>query len=103
MGFGHVLTVVATITTITSGLDEADQGVAGSLAQMPTFVGAIGVAGLTAIAVARSAVLAPTTTENLATLNGLQTAFAVAGAAAALAHTAALTNPDAPARANRCR
>lgn len=39
MGFGHVLTVVAAVTTITSGLGETDQGVAGSLAQMPTFVG----------------------------------------------------------------
>ena len=80
MGFGHVLTVVSVVTTITSGLDEADQGVAGSLAQMPTFVGAIGVAGLTAIVAARSEALAPATTEALATLGGLHTAFLVAGA-----------------------
>lgn len=84
MGFGHVLTVVAAITTITSGLNEADQGVAGSLAQMPTFVGAIGVAGLTAIVAARTEALAPATTKALATLGGLHTAFLVAGAVALL-------------------
>ncbi|KAB2387989.1 MFS transporter [Actinomadura montaniterrae] len=84
MGFGHVLTVVAAITTITSGLDPADQGVAGSLAQMPTFVGAIGVAGLTAIAAARAEALAPATTKALATLGGLHAAFLAAGAVALL-------------------
>ncbi|WP_406311661.1 MFS transporter [Streptosporangium sp. NBC_01639] len=84
MGFGHVLTVVAAITTITSGLDEADQGVAGSLAQMPTFVGAVGVAGLTAIVAARTEALAPVTTKALATLGGLHTAFVVAGVVALL-------------------
>jgi MFS family permease len=84
MGFGHVLTVVAAVTTITSGLDEADQGVAGSLAQMPTFVGAVGVAGLTAIVAARTEALAPATTETLATLGGLHTAFLVAGVVALL-------------------
>ncbi|MGW0809174.1 MFS transporter [Nonomuraea sp. NPDC002799] len=73
MGFGHVLTVVAAITTIMSGLDPADQGVAGGLAQLPTFVGAIGVAGLTAIA-----------TADAELLGGLRTAFAVAGAVALL-------------------
>ncbi|MGW0202714.1 MFS transporter [Nonomuraea sp. NPDC003201] len=73
MGFGHVLTVVAAITTITSGLEPADQGVAGSLAQMPTFVGAIGVAGLTAVASAYAELL-----------TGLPAAFAVAGAVALL-------------------
>ncbi|MBE1589643.1 MFS transporter [Nonomuraea angiospora] len=73
MGFGHVLTVVAAITTITSGLAPADQGVAGSLAQMPTFVGAIGVAGLTAVASAYAELLA-----------GLHAAFVVAGAVALL-------------------
>ncbi|WNI30086.1 MFS transporter [Streptomyces sp. ITFR-6] len=82
MGFGHVLTVVAVVTTITSGLDESDQGVAGSLAQMPTFIGSIGVAGLSAVVAARSAALAPTTTRTLATLGGLHTAFLVAGAVA---------------------
>ncbi|MFC4118279.1 MFS transporter [Nonomuraea zeae] len=73
MGFGHVLTVVAAITTIMSGLDEADQGVAGSLAQLPTFVGAVGVAGLTAIVAAHADLL-----------DGLHTAFLTAGAVALL-------------------
>jgi MFS family permease len=91
MGFGHVLTVVAAITTITSGLDEADQGVAGSLAQMPTFIGAVGVAGLTAIATARAASLAATTTAVLADLGGLHTAFAVAAAVCLLGPAIALT------------
>ncbi|MFJ8825460.1 MFS transporter [Streptomyces sp. NPDC102467] len=82
MGFGHVLAVVAAVTTITSGLDESDQGIAGSLAQMPTFIGAIGVAGLSAIVAARAEALAPTTTQVLATLGGLHTAFLLAGAVA---------------------
>lgn len=89
MGFGHVLTVVAAITTITSGLDEADQGVAGGLAQMPTFVGSVGVAGLTAIAAARTAALAPSTTKALATLGGLHVAFLAAGSVALLGALAA--------------
>lgn len=84
MGFGHVLTVVAAITAITSGLGRDDQGVAGSLAQMPTFVGAIGVAGLTAIAAARTEALAPATTEVRAALGGLHAAFLAAGAVALL-------------------
>ncbi|MEV4159692.1 MFS transporter [Nonomuraea dietziae] len=89
MGFGHVLAVVATITTITSGLSDDDQGVAGSLAQMPTFVGAIGVAGLTAVAAARSAALEPEAPASLATLGGLHAAFLVAGAVALLGALAA--------------
>ncbi|MZD10554.1 MFS transporter [Streptomyces sp. SID5785] len=82
MGFGHVLTVVAVVSTITSGLDASDQGVAGSLAQMPTFIGSIGVAGLTAVVAARSAALAHATTQRSATLGGLHTAFLVAGGVA---------------------
>lgn len=35
MGFGHVLTVVAAITTITSGLPDDDQGVAGAWPRCP--------------------------------------------------------------------
>ncbi|GAA0927326.1 MFS transporter [Nonomuraea longicatena] len=79
MGFGHVLTVVAVITTMTSGLPDTDQGVAGSLAQMPQFVSAIGVAGLAAITAATTRSLAPTTTPELAALGGLQTAMLTAG------------------------
>ncbi|MWA04118.1 MFS transporter [Actinomadura sp. LD22] len=84
MGFGHVLTVVAAVTTITSGLDRDDQGVAGGLAQMPTYVGAIGVAGLTAIAAARTEALARAATPAAATLGGLHAAFLAAGAVALL-------------------
>ncbi|MFC4012775.1 MFS transporter [Nonomuraea purpurea] len=82
MGFGHVLTVVAAITTITSGLDPADQGVAGSLAQMPTFIGAVGLAGLTAIVAAHADLL-----------TGLRTAFVVAGAVALLGAACAARLP----------
>lgn len=56
---------------------------------MPTFVGAIGVAGLTAVAAARSAALAPETTASLATLGGLHAAFLAAGAVALLGAVAA--------------
>ncbi len=68
MGFGHVLAVVAFISTLTSGLRDDEQGVAGSLAQMPQFVGAIGVAGLAAVAGSGGSQLA-----------GLHTALLVAG------------------------
>ncbi|MGD6741126.1 MFS transporter [Streptomyces sp. BH106] len=79
MGLGHVLTVVAFITTLTSGLPDEDQGVAGSLAQMPQFVGAIGVAGLSAVATARTAALNGSTGETTATLGGLHAAMLTAG------------------------
>ncbi|MFI6543857.1 MFS transporter [Streptomyces prunicolor] len=79
MGFGHVLAVVAFITTLTSGLRTDEQGVAGALSQLPQFVGAIGVAGLAAIVTARSAALASTTTAQLATLGGLHAATLTAG------------------------
>ncbi|MFJ3532958.1 MFS transporter [Streptomyces sp. NPDC090132] len=68
MGFGHVLAVVAFISTLTSGLRDDEQGVAGSLAQMPQFVGAIGVAGLAAVAASGDSLLA-----------GLHAALLVAG------------------------
>ncbi|WP_406447547.1 MFS transporter [Streptomyces sp. NBC_01613] len=79
MGFGHVLAVVAFITTLTSGLRTDDQGAAGALSQMPQFVGAIGVAGLAAVVTARAAALASTTTAKLATLGGLHAATLTAG------------------------
>lgn len=84
MGFGHVLSVVSAVSTMTSGLDPRDQGVAGSLAQMPTFLGAIGVAGLAAIAVARADSVAGEVAAKTATLTGLHTGFAVAGIVAAV-------------------
>jgi len=86
MGFGHVLTVVAAITTTTAGLAEADQGVGGSLAQLPTFLGAIGVAGLAAVAAAGTGA-----TRELATLAGGHAAFLVAGAVVLLAAVVAGT------------
>ncbi|MFI0779297.1 MFS transporter [Streptomyces sp. NPDC021212] len=79
MGFGHVLTVVSFITTMTSGLRDDEQGVAGGLSQLPQFLGAIGTAGLAAIVTARSKALAATTTSTLATLGGLHTAMLTAG------------------------
>jgi MFS family permease len=71
MGFGHVLTVVAFITVLTSGLHDREQGVAGGLAQLPQFVGAVGTALLTAIATARSPAM---------TTDGLRTAMLAAAA-----------------------
>jgi predicted MFS family arabinose efflux permease len=91
MGFGHVLSVVAFITTLTSGLRPEEQGVAGALSQMPQFVGGIGVAGLAAIVSARSVALAPSTTDALATLGGLHLAVATAGAVCLLAILVAAT------------
>ncbi|MYV40968.1 MFS transporter [Streptomyces sp. SID1328] len=79
MGFGHVLTVVSFITTITSGLPDDEQGIAGGLSQLPQFLGAIGTAALAAIVTARSKALAPTTTSTLATLGGLHAAMLTAG------------------------
>lgn len=64
MGFGHVLAVVAFITTMTTGARDEEQGILASLAQLPQNIGAIGVATLAAIAAS----------------SGLATAFAVAGA-----------------------
>ncbi|MFI6283432.1 MFS transporter [Streptomyces sp. NPDC051018] len=79
MGFGHVLTVVAFITTMTSGLGDEEQGVAGGLAQLPQFIGAIGVAGLAAIATARTSALSSGGDGITATLGGLHTAMLTAG------------------------
>ncbi|MFC8217567.1 MFS transporter [Streptomyces sp. NPDC057362] len=79
MGFGHVLTVVSFITTMTSGLSDEEQGVAGGLSQLPQFVGAIGTAGLAAIVTARTDALSATTSPALATLGGLHAAVLTAG------------------------
>lgn len=101
MGFGHVLTVVAFITTMTSGVSNAEQGVAGGLSQLPQFVGAIGTAGLAAIVTVRTETLSSTTTPALATLGGLHAAVLTAGiiclAGAAIA-VALLRRPVAEAR-----
>ncbi|WBB58058.1 MFS transporter [Streptomyces sp. WMMC500] len=93
MGFGHVLAVVAFITTLTSGLRPAEQGIAGALSQMPQFVGAIGVAGLAAIVTARSDALASSTTEPAAVLGGVHAAMLTAGVVCLLAVVVAATLP----------
>jgi MFS family permease len=80
MGFGHVLAVVSLITKLTSSATEEEKGVAGSLAQMPQFLGAVGIAALIAVASARSRALAPQTSAPLALLGGLHAAtLAAAG------------------------
>ena len=79
MGFGHVLTVVSFITTMTSGLRDDEQGTAGGLSQLPQFLGGIGTAGLAAIVTARTDALSSATDPVLATLGGLHTATFVAG------------------------
>ncbi|WP_027947361.1 hypothetical protein [Amycolatopsis taiwanensis] len=79
IGFGHVLTVVSFITTMTSGLRDDEQGVAGGLSQLPQFLGAIGTAGLAAIVTARTNALSTTTSPALATLGGLHAATLTAG------------------------
>ncbi|XNR94686.1 MFS transporter [Streptomyces sp. R-74717] len=79
MGFGHVLTVVSFITTMTSGLRDDEQGIASGLSQLPQFLGAIGTAGLAAIVTARAKSLSTTTSSALATLGGLHAAMLTAG------------------------
>jgi MFS family permease len=76
MGLGHVLAVVAFVTTLTSGLRDDEQGVAGSIAQMPQFVGAIGVAALTAVASANGSLL-----DGLHTAMGTAAVVVLAGIA----------------------
>ncbi|GAB2913431.1 MFS transporter [Streptomyces mayteni] len=79
MGFGHVFAVVAFINAMISGLRDEEQGVAGGLAQMPQFVGAIGTAALAAVATARTNALESTHSALDATLGGLHAAVLVAG------------------------
>jgi MFS family permease len=88
MGFGHVLTVVSFIATMTSGLRDDEQGTVGGLSQLPQFLGGIGTAGLAAIVTARTDALSSATDPARAILGGLHAATLVAGlvclAAAAL-------------------
>ncbi|WP_283133441.1 MFS transporter [Rhizohabitans arisaemae] len=79
MGFGHVLTVVAFITTMTSGLRDDEQGVAAGLSQLPQFVAGVGTAGLAAVATMRTEALSGTTTSTATMLGGLHTAMLTAG------------------------
>jgi EmrB/QacA subfamily drug resistance transporter len=71
MGLAHILVIVAFIDVLTSGLRDDEQGVAGSLTQLPLYVGGVGVALLAAIATARTDALAGGTSDAAATLGGL--------------------------------
>lgn len=82
MGLGHVLSVVSFISVMTSGVTEADQGVVGGLSQLPQYIAAIGVAGLSAIAAARTKALSggASVVSHAATLGGLHAGMVTAGA-----------------------
>ncbi|GAA4235524.1 MFS transporter [Actinomadura meridiana] len=55
LGFGHVVSVVSFITTMTSGLRGEEQGAAGGLAQTAQFLGTtVGVAALAAVVSTRT-------------------------------------------------
>ncbi|MFJ5266241.1 MFS transporter [Streptomyces sp. NPDC088387] len=80
MGLGHVFSVVSFITVMTSGVSEEDQGVVGGLSQLPQYVAAIGVSGLSAIAAARTNALAGSGDATVAdTLGGLHAGMVTAG------------------------
>jgi predicted MFS family arabinose efflux permease len=81
LGLGHVLAVVAFITTMTSGLTAEDQGLAGGVAQTAQQIGtAVGVAVLATVAAAAGT---SSRSAELAGLHGgwLLATVAVAGAA----------------------
>lgn len=83
MGLGHVFSVVSFITVMTSGVSEEDQGVVGGLSQLPQYVAAIGVSGLSAIAAARTNALASGAAPSHAdTLGGLHAGMVTAGVVA---------------------
>ncbi|OKJ66505.1 MFS transporter [Streptomyces sp. CB02460] len=83
MGLGHVFSVVSFITVMTSGASEKDQGVVGGLSQLPQYVAAIGVSGLSAIAAARTSALASSATPSRSDiLGGLHAGMLTAGATA---------------------
>ncbi|MEV0664145.1 MFS transporter [Actinomadura luteofluorescens] len=105
MGFGHVLTVVSFIATMTSGLRDDEQGTAGGLSQLPQFLGGIGTAALAAIVTARTDALSSTTDRAHATLGGLHAATLTAGllclAAGALPLLIRTTSLGPPGEASR--
>ncbi|MCX4882285.1 hypothetical protein [Streptomyces sp. NBC_00847] len=83
MGLGHVFSVVSFITVMTTGVTEEDQGVVGGLSQLPQYVAAIGVSGLSAIAAARTSALSSGATPSRADiLGGLHTGMVTAGVVA---------------------
>ena len=80
MGLGHVFSVVSFITVMTTGVTEEDQGVIGGLSQLPQYVAAIGVSGLSAIAAARTGALQSGATASPADiLGGLHAGMVTAG------------------------
>lgn len=92
MGLGHVFSVVSFITVMTTGVSEEDQGVVGGLSQLPQYVAAIGVAGLSAIAAARTASLAGgSAPDATATLGGLHAGMVTAGIIALVGSALAAT------------
>ncbi|MGI5130792.1 MFS transporter [Pseudonocardia sp. CA-107938] len=93
MGLGHVLAVVAFMTTMTSGLTAAEQGLAGGLAQTAQQIGtAVGVAVLATVAA--TAGTSPRAAE-LVGLHGGWLLAAVAVAAAAGVAAVFLRSPAA--------
>ncbi|WP_394430837.1 MFS transporter [Streptomyces sp. SGAir0957] len=92
MGLGHVFSVVSFITVMTTGVTEEDQGVVGGLSQLPQYVAAIGVAGLSAIAAARTNALAGgSAPDAAATLGGLHAGMVTAGVVALVGAALAAT------------
>ncbi|MGI5328343.1 MFS transporter [Actinomadura nitritigenes] len=80
MGLGHVFSVVSFITVMTTGVSEQDQGVVGGLSQLPQYVAAIGVSGLSAIAAARTSALSAGSAPSRAdVLGGLHVGMLTAG------------------------
>ncbi|MEU1318662.1 hypothetical protein [Streptomyces tibetensis] len=80
MGLGHVFSVVSFLTVMTTGVTEEDQGVVGGLSQLPQYVAAIGVSGLSAIAAARTGALASGADPSHADiLGGLHAGMVTAG------------------------
>ncbi|APU15406.1 MFS transporter [Actinoalloteichus fjordicus] len=76
LGFGHVLAVVSFIGTMTSGVSNADQGLAGGLAQTAQHVGsAVGVAVLAAVVA--SATITEGVTAEAGSLVGLRAGLLV--------------------------
>ncbi|AVV41785.1 hypothetical protein C6376_10350 [Streptomyces sp. P3] len=83
MGLGHVFGVVSFITVMTTGVTEEDRGVVGGLSQLPRYVAAIGVSGLSAIAAARTDALSSGAVPSRADiLGGLHAGMVTAGVVA---------------------
>lgn len=106
LGLGHVTAVIAFNITITSGLPNDQQGLAGGLAQTAQQLGsAIWLPVLAAVVTARTVMLAPTTSATEATLGGLHGALLLAGIIALFGAVVAIiflrSRPGAGAQAQR--